>query len=240
LNLSGATTTQPPPKPASTPINSQQDLILAKNIYTTLTQFEDDLHENQSEFQKILDSVAEHELQMYQDMALLEQTVRKNERTKLLLTHSTDQISVVEESQNYMLKMLSELEGDLAHMLQQGIKNPRSLTDQDVMPDFRARNSERLFQRLDTLCAEMKDNDKLIAEAMRKMHQIDIMQSDATIERFTGGAANASEAIAKSQIHQTIQETINGFVNSLNVIEIESRELAAKTNQIKRKIELAK
>jgi hypothetical protein len=51
LNLGGtaATTTQPA-KPASTPINSQQDLILAKNIYTTLTQFEDDLHENQSDF----------------------------------------------------------------------------------------------------------------------------------------------------------------------------------------------
>jgi hypothetical protein len=50
----------------------------------------------------------------------------------------------------------------------------------------------------------MKDNDNLIAEAMRKMHQIEIMQSDATIERVTGGATSASEAIAKSQIHQTI------------------------------------
>jgi len=36
-----------------------------------------------------------------------------------------------------------------------------------------ARGSERLFQRLETLSADMKENDRLIGEAMKKMQLAD-------------------------------------------------------------------
>ena len=62
----------------------------------------------------MLDNVVEAEMQMYQDMALLNDIQKKNERTKLLLSHSSQKILVVEESQNYIMKMLFELETDLS------------------------------------------------------------------------------------------------------------------------------
>ena len=127
-------------------------------MYSTLTQFEEDLHENQREFHRVLDNVVEAEMQMYQDMALLNEIQKKNERTKLLLTHSSQKILVVEESQNYIMKMLSELETDLSQFLSHSgarVGGGQYRGDQDVMPGLRARNSERLFQRLDGLCLEM-------------------------------------------------------------------------------------
>ena len=183
-------------------------------------------------------------MQMYQDMALLNDIQKKNERTKLLLSHSSQKILVVEESQNYIMKMLFELETDLSQFLSHSgarVGGGQYRGDQDVMPGLRARNSERLFQRLDGLCLEMQDNDSLIADAMKKMNQIEISKSDEAIERATafGGGGADSEDYARQQIHQTIQETIGGFVQSLNVIDVESRELAAKTNEIKRKIDLS-
>jgi hypothetical protein len=69
---------------------------------------------NQSEFQSILDDVVEAEMQLYQDMAVLKQVRVKNERTRDLLKHSTEKLSVVEESQSYLLKMLTEIEKDLS------------------------------------------------------------------------------------------------------------------------------
>jgi hypothetical protein len=45
-------------------------------VHATLTQFEEDLHENQREFHRVLDTVVEAEMQLYQNMALLEDVER--------------------------------------------------------------------------------------------------------------------------------------------------------------------
>ena len=60
------------------------------------------------------------------------------------------------------------------------------------------------------------------------------------MERAGATAVEESEQQARAVIHKTIQETIGGFMKSINVIEVESRELAAKTNEIRRKIEVQK
>lgn len=88
-------------------------MILAKSIYTTLCQFEDDLHENQTQFHSVLDSVVEAEMQLYQDMAVLQDIEKRNEKTKKLVIHCQEKIGVVEESQKYILGMLTDLEDDL-------------------------------------------------------------------------------------------------------------------------------
>jgi len=82
----------------------------------------------------------------------------------------------------------------------------------------------------------MKQNDGLIGECLKKMHQAEVLEGEEQMER----ADTDTEEHARDVIHQTIQETIGGFVHSLNVIEIESKELAAKTNEIKRRVEIAK
>jgi len=80
-------------------------------------------------------------MQLYQDMALLAEIEKKNERTRELIKHSTLKINVVEESQKYLLGMLSELEGDLSQFM-----SISGTYDQDVMPGQRSRGcGDRLF-----------------------------------------------------------------------------------------------
>lgn len=69
---------------------------------------------NQGSFKSILDDVVESEMQLYQDMAVLSQIKGQNERTKELLRHSNDKLSVVEESQKYLLNLLTDIEKDLS------------------------------------------------------------------------------------------------------------------------------
>jgi hypothetical protein len=91
-------------------------------------------------------------------------------------------MAVVEESQGYILRMLNDLETELAQFA--GSYTPAA--GQRVLLDeagnggqgLKARNSERLFGRLDSLCGEMKENDRLVSDAMRKMQQIEIMKAE--------------------------------------------------------------
>ena len=63
-------------------------MILAKNVHQTLCQFEEDLHRNEVEFARVLELVSEQEMAIYNDMMVLEQMQKKNERTKELLNIS--------------------------------------------------------------------------------------------------------------------------------------------------------
>jgi hypothetical protein len=95
-------------------------------VHQTLCQFEEDLHRNELEFARLLEQVADQEMNIYHDMMLLEQLQNKNEKTLEIFKISQTKIDVVEESQNYMLNMLDEMEGDLLKML--------SMTRSDLTP----------------------------------------------------------------------------------------------------------
>jgi hypothetical protein len=71
------------------------------------------LHLHQAQFKDILETVLETELNMYHDLALLQDLEAKNERTKQVLLHSANKISVVEESQKFIINMLTDLENEL-------------------------------------------------------------------------------------------------------------------------------
>jgi uncharacterized protein YllA (UPF0747 family) len=94
----------------------------------------------------------------------------------------------------------------------------------------------RLFQRLEGLSTEMRKNDDLIADCMRKMQIMDNIDKEQAIE--VGILAEGeSESTIRSQMHHNIKDTIVNMVSTLQIIEKEGRDLALKANALKRNID---
>ena len=157
---------------------------MAKNVHQTLSQFEEDLHKNETEFSRILEMVSEQEMNIYHDMMVLEQVQKKNERTREVMTLGQSKMSVIEESQKYMLNMLDELETDLSKMLALSRSDLTPLyEDQDMQPNSQIKltgssNEARLYQKLDKVSNEMRKNDELISECMKKMQIMDNIEQE--------------------------------------------------------------
>jgi hypothetical protein len=121
---------------------------------------------------------------------------------------------------------MTDIEGEMARYLQ----------DMSIGQGTALAGSERLYHRLDTLAGQMSQGDALIGDALKKLSMIDSAQSEANLER-QDDASNLEGG--KEVMQQAIEEAIGGFVRSLQVIEIEGRELAAKGREVKRKVEVA-
>jgi hypothetical protein len=70
--------------------------------------------------------VSEQEMSIYHDLMVLDQIEKKNEKTREVINLSKSKMSVIEESQTYMLNLLGDLEADLASIL--------SVTRRDLAP----------------------------------------------------------------------------------------------------------
>ena len=91
--------------------------------------------------------------------------------------------------------------------------------DDHSVPLHLQTDNQRLFHRLDTLCKDLHANDTLIGEALSKLHRMEQIESELSVE----SQLKASDEVgAQEQINRCIQETIGEFVHSLNVIEVES------------------
>ena len=85
----------------------------------------------------------------------------------------------------------------------------------------------------------MSENDKLISESLQKLHKARVMEAEEYLDNLSKAPTNPAteEENARKEIHAVIQDTIGGFIRTMDIIEIESKELAAKSTQMKRKLE---
>ena len=140
-------------------------------------------------------------------------------------------MAVMEESQKYMMTMLDDLESDVSKMLTLSRSDLTPLyEDQDMQPNSHIKlsgssNEARLFQKLDRMSTEMRKNDELIAECMKKMQIMDNIEQEEAIE-VDVLAEGESDQTLRAQMHHNIKDTIVNLVNTLQIIEKEGKDLS--------------
>lgn len=99
-----------------------------------------------------------------------------------------------------MLTFLEDLEKDLQPFMELG---------------FADGEDEQTSKRMETMCGEMRECDKLIGKSMRMLQQIEERQADREGQSREG----------EIEMLEVIESTIGGLAQSAKVVMVESREL---------------
>ena len=125
-------------------------------------------------------------MQLYADMQRLEEVKAKNKRTKEIMSVGEKKIEVIEESQKFIMDMLNNMEKEMAQYIDMANNmRPRdSLYDdnQQPAPLHLQTDNQRLYHRLDTLCKDLHANDTLIGEALSKLHRMEQIECEQSLE----------------------------------------------------------